>query len=194
MKLRYAYTLPALAALLILSGFSSEGTYFPAPIKEPVAAVYLNVSSTGIYDESTESEKACTEITDAVNNICNLRSISNNSEPTQKYKELSLNFLQNSIISGFLKIEELFSNKGISDNMPSKKINKSDLNVNILDLLVKVEMISSKSEGRRLMEQNGISINQNKETNVDRMITENDFKDGFIIVQKGKKNFLKIEL
>lgn len=90
--------------------------------------------------------------------------------------------------------EELFSNKGISDNMPSKKINKSDLNVNILDLLVKVEMISSKSEGRRLMEQNGISINQNKETNVDRMITENDFKDGFIIVQKGKKNFLKIEL
>lgn len=90
--------------------------------------------------------------------------------------------------------EELFSNKGISDNMPRKKINKSDLNVNILDLLVKVEMISSKSEGRRLMEQNGISINQNKETNVDRMITENDFKDGFIIVQKGKKNFLKIEL
>lgn len=108
MKLRYAYTLPALAALLILSGFSSEGTYFPAPIKEPVAAVYLNVSSTGIYDESSESEKACTEITDTVNNICNLRSISNNSEPTQKYKELSLNFLQNSIISGFLKIEELF--------------------------------------------------------------------------------------
>ena len=57
-----------------------------------------------------------------------------------------------------------------------------------------MELVSSKSEGRRLMEQNGISINQEKETNVDRTITKDDFNDGFIIVQKGKKVFLKIKL
>ena len=85
--------------------------------------------------------------------------------------------------------EELFSNKGISDNMPTKTIEES-----ILDLLVNMELVSSKSEGRRLIEQNGISINQEKENNVNRIITKDDFKDGFIIVQKGKKVFLKIQL
>lgn len=90
--------------------------------------------------------------------------------------------------------EELFSNKGISDNMPTKTIEESELDINILDLLVNMELVSSKSEGRRLIEQNGISINQEKENNVNRIITKDDFKDGFIIVQKGKKVFLKIQL
>ena len=90
--------------------------------------------------------------------------------------------------------EELFSNKGISDNMPTKIIKKSELDINILDLLVNTEIVSSKSEGRRLMEQNGISVNQEKENNVNRIITKDDFNEGFIIIQKGKKVFLKIEL
>lgn len=90
--------------------------------------------------------------------------------------------------------EELFSNKGISDNMPTKTIEESELDINILDLLVNMELVSSKSEGRRLIEQNGISINQEKENNVNGIITKDDFKDGFIIVQKGKKVFLKIQL
>lgn len=90
--------------------------------------------------------------------------------------------------------EELFSNKGISDNMPTKKIKETELNITVLDLLVKMELVSSKSEGRRLMEQNGISVNQEKESNVDRIIVKEDFNDGFIIIQKGKKVFLKIEL
>lgn len=90
--------------------------------------------------------------------------------------------------------EELFSNKGISDNMPTKTIKESELNINVLDLLVNMELVSSKSEGRRLMEQNGISINQEKENNANRIITKDDFNEGFIIIQKGKKVFLKIEL
>ena len=90
--------------------------------------------------------------------------------------------------------EELFSNKGTSDNMPTKTIKESELDINILDLLFNMELVSSKSEGRRLIEQNGISINQEKENNVNRIITTDDFKDGFIIVQKGKKVFLKIQL
>ena len=90
--------------------------------------------------------------------------------------------------------EELFSNKGISDNMPTKTIKESELDINILDLLFNMELVSSKSEARRLIEQNGISINQEKENNVNRIITTDDFKDGFIIVQKGKKVFLKIQL
>lgn len=78
--------------------------------------------------------------------------------------------------------------------MPSKKISENILDINILDLLTSLEIVSSKSEGRRLIEQNGISINQEKQNNIDRIITKEDFKEGFIIIQKGKKVFLKVEL
>lgn len=88
--------------------------------------------------------------------------------------------------------EELFGNKGVSDNMPSTTISKEKLGINILDLLVQTNLVSSKSEARRLVEQNGISVNQTKENNVNRIIDESDFKDGFIIIQKGKKIFLKV--
>ena len=90
--------------------------------------------------------------------------------------------------------EELFNNKGISDNMPTTEFDSSKLDINVLDLLTEVEIVSSKSEGRRLMEQNGISINQEKETNTDRIITKEDFTNGELIIQKGKKVFLKVKL
>ena len=90
--------------------------------------------------------------------------------------------------------EELFSNKGVSENMPSTTISKEKLGINILDLLVETNLVSSKSEARRLVEQNGISINQTKESDVNRAINEPDFKDGFIVIQKGKKLFLKVTL
>lgn len=90
--------------------------------------------------------------------------------------------------------EELFSNKGVSENMPSTTISKEKLGINILNLLFETNLVSSKSEARRLVEQNGISINQIKVTDVNRIIEESDFKDGFIVVQKGKKVFLKIKI
>ena len=90
--------------------------------------------------------------------------------------------------------EELFSNKGVSENMPSATLSKEKLGINILDLLVETKLVTSKSEARRLVEQNGISINQTKETDVNRIIDESDFKAGFIVVQKGKKVFLKIKI
>lgn len=90
--------------------------------------------------------------------------------------------------------EELFSNKGVSENMPSTTISKEKLGFNILDLLFETNLVSSKSEARRLVEQNGISINQTKENDINRIIDKSDFKDGFIVVQKGKKVFLKVIL
>ena len=88
--------------------------------------------------------------------------------------------------------EELFNNKGISDNMPSIELANDLLDINIIDLLVESELVTSKSEARRLIEQNGISVNQIKETNADRVITRDDLKDNSLIIQKGKKVFLKI--
>ena len=78
--------------------------------------------------------------------------------------------------------------------MPSITISKEKLGINILYLLVETNLVTSKSEARRLVEQNGISVNQTKETDVNRIIDESDFKKGFIVIWKGKKVFFKVEL
>ena len=83
------------------------------------------------------------------------------------------------------------ANKTLSDNIDTIKFN-GELPITLIDLLNELKIVSSKSEGRRLIEQNGISVNQEKENNVDRIITKEDFNDGFIIIQKGKKVFLKV--
>ena len=88
--------------------------------------------------------------------------------------------------------EELFSNKGISENMPTIKLPKEKLNINIVDLLVETNIVTSKSEARRLIEQNGISVNNEKATDVNFIITSSNLTENFIIIQKGKKVFLKV--
>jgi tyrosyl-tRNA synthetase len=87
---------------------------------------------------------------------------------------------------------ELFSNKGISDNMSFISISKNKLGINIIDLLIETKLVTSKSEARRLIEQNGISINQEKISSVNKIIGLEDLNDNFIIIQKGKKIFLKV--
>ena len=88
--------------------------------------------------------------------------------------------------------EELFSGNGISSDMPNITLNKNKLGINILDLLVETNLTNSKSEARRLVEQKGISINQEKVESLDKTIDEKDLNNNFIIIQKGKKVFLKI--
>ena len=86
--------------------------------------------------------------------------------------------------------EEVFRT-GISADMPTKQINVA--NINIVDLLVELELCPSKSEARRLVIQGGVSIN--KEKIVDpSFIIANSFVDGKLILQKGKKIFVKVEL
>ena len=86
---------------------------------------------------------------------------------------------------------EAKATKIITDEIDTVTISNK-LPISLIDLLLELNIISSKSEGKRLIEQNGISINQIKENNVNRIIDKSDFKDGFIIIQKGKKVFLKV--
>jgi tyrosyl-tRNA synthetase len=76
--------------------------------------------------------------------------------------------------------------------MPSITLPKDLLDINIIDLLVESALVSSKSEARRLIEQNGISLNKEKISSVDQMITDKDLTDNSLILQKGKKVFLKV--
>lgn len=83
---------------------------------------------------------------------------------------------------------------GIPDNIEEIKIEKSiiDNGISLPDLLLLSKLVPSKSEGRRMIQQNGISINENKENNLERVITINDFDENSLIIQKGKKQFKKV--
>ena len=86
----------------------------------------------------------------------------------------------------------LFNGSGVSDNMPTTKIDSCDLS--LLDLLVKINFAPSKSQAKILISQGGISINDEKIDNINYVLSKRDFKDGFLIIKKGKKNYHKIEM
>ena len=91
--------------------------------------------------------------------------------------------------------EEVFSGKGVSENMPSTKFEASEvIGKGILDVLTAVKLIPSKGEGRRLIQQNGLSVNDEKVTDPTMTVTGEMFgKDGMII-KKGKKIFHRVIL
>ncbi len=92
--------------------------------------------------------------------------------------------------------EEIFSNKGKSDNMPYYNISINEIlpDIDLAELMVKIEMASSKSEVRRLLEQGGIYLNNNRVEDKYKIINENDIIDGKIIIRRGKKKVMKIVL
>ncbi len=83
---------------------------------------------------------------------------------------------------------------GDTSNMPGATIAASLLSAGIpvLDLLTEVKLVPSKGEGRRLIQQNGLTINGEKVTAVDRIITPEDFQEDGMVIKKGKKTFLKV--
>ena len=90
----------------------------------------------------------------------------------------------------------VFAGGGKDANMPSTYLTKEELGegIQILDLLVKCELISSKGEGRRLIKQNGISVNDAKVTDIFLEIKEDDFTDNELVIKKGKKVYHKVNL
>ncbi len=88
----------------------------------------------------------------------------------------------------------LFSDGANMDNVPSTEISKAELGISLIDLMIKADLIKTKSEGRRLIEQNGVRINDEAVSDVAKTITENDFNDGKLMIRKGKKIFHRIIL
>lgn len=80
------------------------------------------------------------------------------------------------------------------NNVPTVEIHKDSLGSSIVDLLVDVDILPSKSEVRRLIKQNGLTVNDKKVTDPNYVVTEDDFKDGYMLVRRGKKNYNRIAL
>ena len=86
----------------------------------------------------------------------------------------------------------LFSG-GKTENMPTTALTDADFTdgtVGLLELLVKCGLAASKSEGRRLVQQGGVSVNDIKVSDPNTSYSETDFANG-IVIRKGKKVFHK---
>ena len=89
--------------------------------------------------------------------------------------------------------EAVFANGGVSADMPTTEINFAEFEgKSVLDMLVGINFIPSKGEGRRLVQQNGLSVNDKKVTDVNMAITADLFTEDGLIVRKGKKVFHRI--
>ena len=85
--------------------------------------------------------------------------------------------------------EALFGGVGNTADMPTIA---AETGKKLLDILTAGKVFASKSEGRRLIQQNGLSLNDEKVKDVDYILQESDFTDGEAIVKKGKKKYFKL--
>lgn len=91
--------------------------------------------------------------------------------------------------------EALFEKDKNSANMPTfdaSSLFANNDNTTLIDILVESKTVSSKSQARTLIEQGGISINDEKITDTKYILKKSEFEDNFFILKKGKKTFIKI--
>ncbi|MCI1931199.1 MAG: tyrosine--tRNA ligase [Clostridia bacterium] len=90
----------------------------------------------------------------------------------------------------------LFAGAAEGGSIPTTEIAPSEIEkgMDIISVLTLTGLVSSRSEGRRLIQQNGLKINDEKVDSFDIKITASDFKNGKMKLQKGKKSFHFLKL
>ena len=90
----------------------------------------------------------------------------------------------------------LFGGSMDSANMPTTTLSDEDFadgKIDILEVLVKTGITKSRGEGRRLVQQGGVSVDDSKVTDIALTFAQDDLKANPIIVKKGKKVFHKVQ-
>lgn len=89
--------------------------------------------------------------------------------------------------------EALFGGAGALDNAPTTQISLSDINSKrLIDILPATGLVSSISEGRRLIDGGGLHAGETKITDPNTLLDSNLFKDGSLLLRKGKKTYHRI--
>ncbi|MEF9983795.1 MAG: tyrosine--tRNA ligase [Oscillospiraceae bacterium] len=91
--------------------------------------------------------------------------------------------------------KSLFSTGNDSENIPTVTISTNEFTndeIGLLDLLVKTNLLPSKGEARRLVQQGGITIDDVKVDDATISINKSEFDKGSIMIKKGKKSFNKV--
>ena len=88
----------------------------------------------------------------------------------------------------------LFDGGGSLENMPTAELTADDFTdgkIDLIGVLVKAGLNPSRSEARRAIEQGGVTVNDEKITDIKKEFTAEDFGEG-MIVRRGKKNYKKV--
>lgn len=91
----------------------------------------------------------------------------------------------------------VFANGGISDDMPTINYTRSDIESgkDIITVLSDMKLIKTRSEGRRLINDGGVMLNNEKVNDISLALSDKDFdENGVAILKKGKKVIYKIQL
>ena len=91
-------------------------------------------------------------------------------------------------------VKAAFSGEGDLENLPTTVITEDEAKsgIGLIDLMKRADLISSNSEGFRLVKQGGVSIGDEKVEDGKRIITEGDFSDNSLVIKKGKKVYHRI--
>ncbi|QCX34535.1 tyrosine--tRNA ligase [Caloramator sp. E03] len=88
--------------------------------------------------------------------------------------------------------EALFESGGNLENIPTSTIPKDFIGSKLVDILLEASIVPSKGEAKRLIQQGGLYVNDEKITDIDTIADDKMFKDGKILVRKGKKTYNQI--
>ena len=89
----------------------------------------------------------------------------------------------------------LFAGGGDSAHMPTVELSAADFadgDMDILALLVKTELAPSRSDARRAVEQGGVSVADEKVTDIKTAYNADSFGADGLVVKRGKKKFVKV--
>ena len=89
----------------------------------------------------------------------------------------------------------LFAGGGDSAHMPTVELSSADFadgDMDILSLLVKTELAPSRSDARRAVEQGGVSVADEKVTDIKTAYNADSFGADGLVVKRGKKKFVKV--
>ncbi len=90
--------------------------------------------------------------------------------------------------------QALFESGGPSGDMPTKIISGEFDTITALDLISHTGIVPSRGEGRRLITQGGLTINDQKVASIDQEYSKDDFGTDGLMIKKGKKSYFKITL
>lgn len=88
----------------------------------------------------------------------------------------------------------LFAAGGVSDNMPCTTLTEADFTdgaIGAIELLVKTGLVPSRGEARRVIEQGGFAVDDEKVTDIGHTVPRAAFDKGYVILKKGKKTYHK---
>ncbi len=89
----------------------------------------------------------------------------------------------------------VFGAGAASANMPSTELAETDFSdgqISVIDLVIRTGLVSSRGEARRLIEQGGLAIDDEKVADIGRIISDSAFEKGYVVIKKGKKVFHKV--